>query len=121
MRAEMRVAVASSDGIIVNQHFGRADTFYIYELSEGSHRLLEMRKGRPLWPGGEHDEGDLAEAVELLADCDKVFVLQIGRGAETALLEKEVEPVETRGFIDEVLEEYIQKNGRKGTVCQVES
>lgn len=103
----MKVAVASSDGIVVNQHFGRADTFYIYELDETGHgKPLEIRKGRPFCHGGEHDDGELLDAVELLADCEKVFVLQIGRGAEEALLEKQIEAIESRGFIDEILDEY---------------
>lgn len=102
----MRVAVASSDGIVVNQHFGRADTFYIYDLKEGI-RLIEKRKGRPFCHGGIHEEQDLQDAVDLLADCEKVFVLQIGRGAEQVLLERNVEPVVSRDFIEEVLETYL--------------
>ena len=107
----MKVAVASSDGIVINQHFGRADTFYIYEiLQTGKIRFLEKRKGRPFCHSGEHEEQDLLDSVELLADCDKVLVLQLGRGAERALIARKVEPVATRGFIEEVLAEY-QESG----------
>jgi predicted Fe-Mo cluster-binding NifX family protein len=100
----MRVAVASSDGIVVNQHFGRADTFYIYELKglDGV-EYIEKRKGIPFCHGGEHDEGELQGAVELLSDCKKVFVLQIGGGAQRQLIESGIEPVESRGMIQEVL------------------
>ena len=42
--AGYRVAAASSDGIVINQHFGRADIFYIYEVTgKGNYRFLETR------------------------------------------------------------------------------
>ena len=42
-----KVAAASSDGIVINKHFGRADTFYIYEIAEnGKYRLLETSINR---------------------------------------------------------------------------
>lgn len=31
---EYKIAVASSDGIVVNNHFGRAKEFYIYQIDE---------------------------------------------------------------------------------------
>ncbi|MDE6833495.1 MAG: hypothetical protein K2J39_04515 [Ruminococcus sp.] len=35
-----KIAVASSDDIVVNQHFGHADRFIIYEItSDGDYRL----------------------------------------------------------------------------------
>lgn len=44
-----KVAVASSDGIVVNQHFGRADTFFIYEVAgTGNYRFLETRTVTPV-------------------------------------------------------------------------
>ena len=96
---------------MVNQHFGRADTFYIYEPDEsGNYCLLEKRKGKPFCHGGEHEEGDLLDAVELISDCEKVFVLQIGRGAEAALAENHVEAVEARGFIEDVISQYREEH-----------
>lgn len=109
----MKVAVASSDGIVVNQHFGRADTFYIYELKSRREAVrLEKRKGMPFCRGGEHEDQDLLDAVHLLADCEKVFVLQIGRGAEDELLRAGIEPVIAPGIISEVLDDYME--GGKG-------
>ena len=31
---KFRIAVATSDGIVVNQHFGRADKFRIYDINQ---------------------------------------------------------------------------------------
>lgn len=106
----VKVAVASSDGIVINQHFGRADIFYIYELSDDRGvQFIEKRIGKPFCHGGEHNEQDLLGSVELLADCKKVLVLQIGKGAEEELLNCNIEPVIARGMIEEVLEK-IRKN-----------
>jgi predicted Fe-Mo cluster-binding NifX family protein len=106
----MRVAVASSDGIVVNQHFGRADMFYIFELNaKDGVRYIEKRRGRPFCHGGEHEDGELKDAVELLCDCQKVFVLQIGAGAQRQLVESGIEPVVARGIIQDVLENEIVK------------
>ena len=55
---KIRVAVASSDGIVVNSHFGRARDFYIYEVSENEDTvLLEKRELVPICEAGHHDEG----------------------------------------------------------------
>jgi hypothetical protein len=36
------IAVASSDGIVVNQHFGHADKFLIFEVtSDGRFRFID--------------------------------------------------------------------------------
>lgn len=103
----MKVAVASSDGIVVNQHFGRADSFYIYEVSQGKEPvLLEKRKGKPFCHGGSHEEGELLDATELLADCRKVYVSQIGRGAELELARIGIHAVTAPGLIEEVLAIY---------------
>lgn len=102
----MRIAVASSDGIVINTHFGRAASFYIYERQGKVLQLLEKRIGKPFCHFGEHEENELLDTVELLADCTMVYVLQIGRGAEEALLAKGIKPVIARGMIEQVLEDY---------------
>ena len=79
---KIRVAVASSDGIVVNSHFGRARDFYIYEVSENEDTvLLEKRELVPICEAGNHDEGRLRDNVKRLSDCDYVAVSRIGMGA----------------------------------------
>lgn len=102
----MKAAVASSDGIVINQHFGRADTFYIYTKTGQGYVLEEKRYGIPFCHAGSHDNGDLENAVDLLADCEKVFVRQIGKGAREELEKRNIEAVAVPGIIAEVLEKY---------------
>ncbi len=75
-----RIAAATGDGENVNEHFGRACRFDIYEIEERQWRFLEARGNVPACSGQEHD-GDLLErTADLLSDCRGVVVAQIGPG-----------------------------------------
>ncbi|MCH5265582.1 MAG: dinitrogenase iron-molybdenum cofactor biosynthesis protein [Lachnospiraceae bacterium] len=103
-----RIAAASSDGIVVNQHFGRAETFYIYEASSREEpRYLEKREVEPLCQGGNHQEAKLTESVEHLKDCQYVLVSRIGPGAVAALEQKGITPMELPGMIEESIHRLI--------------
>ena len=40
----MKVAFATTDGINVDEHFGRAGIFSVYELTPEDYRFVELRK-----------------------------------------------------------------------------
>ncbi len=43
-----RVAIASTDNIVVNQHFGHTERFYIYDVyGETNKNLVEERRVHP--------------------------------------------------------------------------
>ena len=45
-----KIAVASSDGIVLNQHFGHADIFLIYEVNnDESFRFIEIHTVKSEW------------------------------------------------------------------------
>lgn len=103
-----RVAAASSDGIVVNQHFGRAGTFYIYEMTKaGKYRLLETRTATPVCSGGGHDEKRLYENIRKFWDCRYMLVSRAGAGAANALERSGITPVELPGIIEESLEQLL--------------
>ena len=53
--SKYRVALASTDGETVNQHYGRADLFYIYLVDdEEGYDLIEKRKVLPVCRDGGH-------------------------------------------------------------------
>ncbi|MBO5986560.1 MAG: dinitrogenase iron-molybdenum cofactor biosynthesis protein [Lachnospiraceae bacterium] len=103
MSESIRIAVASSDGIVVNQHFGRARSFYVYQVTDKKAEFVEKRIGRPFCHGGEHDDGDLQDAIDLLSDCKEVYVLEIGAGAEEALKERGLQSVKYRGLVEKAV------------------
>ena len=95
-----KVAVASSDGIVINQHFGRADTFYIYEVTEtGKYRLLETRIIAPVCNGGNHDDNGLWDNVSKFKDCKYILASRIGMGAANAMEQSGIIPMELPGII----------------------
>ena len=40
----MKIAFATTDGINVDEHFGRAGMFAIYELTADGYKLIELRR-----------------------------------------------------------------------------
>ena len=103
----MKVAVASSDGKNVNEHFGRAETFYIYELQDGLVTLVEKRKtlSYSTWMGdpAHKFDADRFEAVfSVIKDCMIVYVERIGDVPALKLKEKGIKPVEHEGRISKI-------------------
>lgn len=99
-----KVAVASSDGKVVNQHFGRAKQFLVFDTNDnGEYVFKELRSGTPACDGREHHDDLLLAMVDLVSDCQIILVSQIGPGAIQALREKGIEPHITSEFIDEAL------------------
>jgi predicted Fe-Mo cluster-binding NifX family protein len=104
-----RTAIATSDGIVVNQHFGHTDSFLIVDVDdEGQPHTVEQRRVQPLCDGGNHDEGRLAAAVEALSDCEYVLVSRIGPGASVALEQRGITVYEVPGVIEESLNKLFQ-------------
>jgi nitrogen fixation protein NifX len=102
------VAIASSDGKVINQHFGRATQFLIFEVDEGKFKFQELRETKPFCNSGKHDDNQLLAATEGLADCKAVLVSQIGSGAATMLRNKGIESYDVRDFIEDALVKLIK-------------
>jgi nitrogen fixation protein NifX len=108
-----KVAVASTDGININEHFGRSREFLIYEVNEtGTFQFLETRQIPPA-TDSEHMHA-ASRAVELLGDVEAVLVAQIGPRAESELLGKGIYALPVTGPIDRALPTY----GRRGKLLQ---
>jgi nitrogen fixation protein NifB len=77
----MRVAVASTSGAVIDEHFGHAAQFRIWELTASGFHQVEVRQRRQHCSDGGCDCGarkPVQAAVELVADCQAVLVAQIG-------------------------------------------
>lgn len=103
----VRIAVASENGLMVHQHFGRATQFMIFEVADGQTKFVETRKNLPACgtanENGEHGHGEdpMQHSVSLVADCRAVVVSQIGPGA--------VEKLSRRGVIAFVIPDFIDR------------
>lgn len=112
-----KVAVASSDGKVINEHFGRSQQFLIFEITDDDKwSFVELRENIPPCGQGEHNENDMQRTVNLLSDCKKVLVSRIGLGAEQALKLKGITAYTIPDFIDDALNKLVafekkHKNG----------
>ncbi len=94
------VAVASQEGLLVNQHLGEATRFQVWAPAEAGFRLVEERDAPPRG-GGVARWRALAA---LLGDCRAVLVSGVGEGPREILTEAGVAPLEMSGFIDLALQ-----------------
>ncbi|MCX5871654.1 MAG: nitrogen fixation protein NifB, partial [Deltaproteobacteria bacterium] len=94
------VAVASLEGMLVNQHLGEAYRFQIWGKQNNDFVLIEEREAPE--PGGGAERWN--EMVGTLKDCRAVLVSGIGESPRKVLEENGIVPVEMNGFIAEGLE-----------------
>jgi nitrogen fixation protein NifB len=112
-----KIAIASSDGINIDQHFGHTEYFYIYEISDDG--VVTHHETRSL-PSGELDgQNRLEAAAELLSDVTYVLCAQIGPHATRALAEHNITGYALPGKTEEALRNYIKRRGiaKKLAVC----
>ncbi len=104
-----RIAVASSDGINVNEHYGRARNFYIFDVVENeSYSEAGVKELIPACNGGVHDSEHLKRSAGYFADCRYVIASRIGPGAMAALEDVGVEGYEFAGDIDEAIDRLVR-------------
>lgn len=89
----MKVAFASNDKIHVNEHFGRAEQFFIWEIGPEEAGFTGMVQVR----SEGDDEADRIEArCAGLADCALVYVAEIGGPAAARLVAKKIHPIKSK-------------------------
>src|SRR5512143_3959261 len=100
----MKVAFATTDGKQVDEHFGRAGMFAIYEIIETGHRFVEMRKfaeGMDMAVVDTKDMGSLHDdavqnKVDRLADCRLIYLTEIGGPSAARLIKKGIMPMKMK-------------------------
>ena len=109
MGDKYRIAVASNDGINVNEHYGRARYFFIYDVIEDEYYKKKKKKELiPACNGGVHDNEHLKRSADYFSDCRYVIASRIGPGATTALGDIGVEGYEFTGDIDEAIDRLVR-------------
>jgi nitrogen fixation protein NifB len=113
-----RVAVTSADGVLINQHFGHARHFLIYDLErDGTGVLAEKREVKPWCESDKHrdDEPGAPEIARDITDCMAVLTARIGPPARKKLELSGVSVFEEHSAIDEALKKlafYYSKTRR---------
>ncbi|KZX17409.1 FeMo cofactor biosynthesis protein NifB [Methanobrevibacter cuticularis] len=102
-----KVAIASSDGENVNQHFGKADHFLIFEIDDGNYKFLESRSIVPSCGGEETIDHTREQTMKLISDVKAVLVSNIGPQPIETLIANNIVPYMTSMNIDDALKELI--------------
>ncbi len=71
----LRIAVASRDGARVDQHFGQAEEFLVFDVTESGPSLVECRT---VEAHARADEDTRDTICRMLADCGVLLVAKIG-------------------------------------------
>jgi nitrogen fixation protein NifB len=88
-----RVAVATRGDGLVNQHFGHAREFLVYDVDRSGARLVAPRRVERYCRGGEGEEEALPAVLRALGDCQAVLVAMIGHCPRGQLAAAGIEPV----------------------------
>ncbi len=94
------VAVATNEGLLVNQHLGEAFSLHVFRQTPNGFKLVEMRDTPP--SGGSDSRWiDLARTLK---DCRAILISGVGENPKAMLRDCGIQVVEMTGLIDEGLE-----------------
>lgn len=99
-----RVAVASYEGQLVNQHLGEASALWVYEMVSGTPTLVERRE-TPARGGGEQRWQEFAEQFN---DCAAILVSGAGERPITTLARGGIRVHVTEGLIETALQSHFE-------------
>ncbi|WP_244500562.1 nitrogenase cofactor biosynthesis protein NifB [Methyloceanibacter methanicus] len=98
------VAVATKGGGRINEHFGHAKEFQVYELSTEGAKFVGHRRVDLYCQGGYGEEDALETVIRAIQDCTAVFVSKIGGCPKNDLIKAGIDPV------DQYALEFIEKS-----------
>ncbi|MFZ1413038.1 MAG: nitrogenase cofactor biosynthesis protein NifB [Defluviicoccus sp.] len=100
--APMLVAVCTKGGGRINQHFGHAREFQIFEVDRTGVRLVGHRRAQHYCQGGDGDDDVLERTIEALAGVSAVLCARIGSCPKDQLAAAGIRAVDDFAF------EYIE-------------
>ncbi|HUV99891.1 MAG TPA: nitrogenase cofactor biosynthesis protein NifB [Gallionella sp.] len=119
------IAVATKGQGRVNEHFGHATEFQIYEVGSAGTKFVGHRRVDLYCQGGFGEEEALPSVVNAINDCHAVFVAKIGGCPRDELKAAGIDPVDrfAHEFIEEsaitYFKEYFAKVCAREIVHQV--
>ncbi len=101
---QLLIAVATKGGGRINEHFGHASEFQIYEVGVAGAKFVGHRRVDLYCQGGFGEDDALASTLRAINDCTAVFASKIGGCPKDMLREAGIEPV------DAYAHEYIERS-----------
>ena len=111
----MKIGFATTDGIHVDEHFGRAGMFAVYEMTPESYTFSELRKFADgidqavvatRGMGQEHEDR-VQDKVDQLADCKIIYLTEIGGPSAARLIKKGIMPIKVKNIV--TIQESLEK------------
>lgn len=93
------IAVATQEGVLINQHLGEAQTLSIYDTSNETPVMIEKR--RLSKPGGK--DFRWFAVADTIKDCHQLLVSGIGTAPREILTQKGIKILEINGMIELVI------------------
>jgi nitrogen fixation protein NifB len=90
------VAVATRGGGLVNEHFGHAGEFLVYDVGRDGASLVGTRRVERYCRGGEGEDDVLEASLRAVADCRAVLVARVGHCPRERLAAAGIEAVTAR-------------------------
>jgi nitrogen fixation protein NifB len=101
---KLLTAVATKGSGLINEHFGHAKEFQVWELSTAGAKFVGHRRVDLYCQGGYGEDDSLDTIIRAINDCHAVFVAKIGGCPKNDLLKAGIEPV------DQFAHEFIEKS-----------
>ncbi len=110
-------AVSSKSGVLVDQHFGHATDFYIYEYKGCNIKFKERRSVSKYCDGVENCDGmgggnresKIDNILEVVKDCKAVVAMRIGEAPKQKLKDKDIETFTTYDRIEDAVKQAAEK------------
>ncbi|MGI0485136.1 nitrogenase cofactor biosynthesis protein NifB [Pantanalinema rosaneae CENA516] len=100
------VAVATKGGGIVNQHFGHAREFMIYEVDANEAKFVGHRKVENYCQGGYGKEDTLDTVIKAISDCKAVLASKVGDCPQKELKQAGLIVIEAYDVIETVARQF---------------
>lgn len=109
------VAVATKGGGIVNQHFGHAKEFQIFEVDANEAKFVGHRRIDQYCQGGYGEDATLEYVIKAISDCKAILVSKVGECPKAELRESGLQVVEAYDVIEKVAREFYDQYMRLQT------
>lgn len=104
------VAVATKGGGLVNQHFGHAKEFMIYEVDATEAKFIGHRKVADYCQGGYGEDAALDGIIQTIADCKAILAAKVGPCPQKELKKAGLTVVEAYDVIETVARHFYDEH-----------
>ena len=118
-----KIAVASTDGVNIDKHFGAANSFLIININdEGTYEKVEERfiedNNKSLGSCcsgsscGGHNDSNIQKKIDTISDCKAILCSKCGNGSERQLGENNITTFQINLTIEKALKSVINYYNR---------